>query len=667
MSGLDANRTANTRPAPYGRACTSCARAKCKCFYRLDGNDCERCHRLKKECIPSVSIRKRNGKKTHVSRTAQLEAKLEDLVSLLRHRTGPVPEGTPSHDASLATTGPTTPAWSTQSSTTQSEYNSPQPTQPSALPPYYASSLPPPPPPQNPSNSHDRGGGGGGGGGACPPPLASVPTAGATTNPPTANGAAPLTSPIPACVYVPDPVEAAAYLDTFRKYYLIFLPFVHLPATMTSEKLRDAYPFLWFAIMTVTCKHADRRLAMSDALKRFLAQKMVVDHEKSLDLLLGLVIIMGWTHYHIKGDKSILSVMASLAKSLVFDLGLNKVPSEPYISACLKTPFHPPAREKTQEERRAVLACFLLTSQISYAIKRLDSLTWTSHMDECLVALTQHREWDGDDLLAAQVKIQLIIEQLTRAAAQSPDGVPPNYVLSALRTQLHNHKAQLPPHLQQNDTILSAISYADLAIHELAMTRPNPAPAPASSLMRDMQRYEALEACLTAASDWFDRHFSIPSYVYVGMTFGSWWNMAHCLLTLYRLSVLDDDPAWDCRAVRKRLDLLAVLDRLEAGFQETAAARRLAAGLTVEEDIFGKFARFARSMRASWGSELAARGAAAGVAPPPPPPPPPPGDVAVVVNQTGVPGAEGGLCMTFLQQDDSEAWIAGLFDMNWEV
>lgn len=188
-----------------------------------------------------------------------------------------------------------------------------------------------------------------------------------------------------------------------------------------------------------------------------------------------------------------------------------------------------------------------------------------------------------------------------------------------------------------------------------------------------MQRHEALEACLSAAGDWFDRHFSIPSYVYVGMTFGYWWSMAHCALTLYRLSVLDDHEAggwWDCRAVRKRLDLLSVLDRLEAGFQEAAATRRLASGPTVEEDSFSKFARFARSMRNNWAKELAVagpeqrsgRGGGVPVAAGAP-------MEAGVVNAGGGGGAGGvdGLNMTFLQPDDSEAWIAGLFDMNWEV
>jgi hypothetical protein len=43
---------------------------------------------------------------------------------------------------------------------------------------------------------------------------------------------------------------------------------------------------------------------------------------------------------------------------------------------------------------------------------------------------------------------------------------------------------------------------------------------------------------------------------------------------------------------------------------------------------------------------------------------------AGVVNAGGGGGGAGGvdgLNMTFLQPDDSEAWIAGLFDMNWEV
>jgi len=96
---------------------------------------------------------------------------------------------------------------------------------------------------------------------------------------------------------MPNPLEAAESLVTFRQYMLIFLPFVHLPATMREDMLRETYPFLWFSIMTVTCKNADKRVLMSEAVKKFIAQKLVVEHEKDLDLLLALLVILGWYAY----------------------------------------------------------------------------------------------------------------------------------------------------------------------------------------------------------------------------------------------------------------------------------------------------------------------------------------------------------------------------------
>ena len=51
--------------------------------------------------------------------------------------------------------------------------------------------------------------------------------------------------------------------------------------------------------------------------------------------------------------------MTSLAKSLVYDMELNKAEPEPVATPCSK----PPHKAKIMAERRAVLACFLVTSQ----------------------------------------------------------------------------------------------------------------------------------------------------------------------------------------------------------------------------------------------------------------------------------------------------------------
>jgi len=80
-------------------------------------------------------------------------------------------------------------------------------------------------------------------------------------------------------------------------------------------------------------------------------------------------------------------------------------------------------------------------------------------MDDCLQILSEQREWDGDDLLVAQVKVQLVIEQVTQATTQSQDGTLSTFISDALRTQLQNIRFHLPDHLRQNGRSFRFIQY----------------------------------------------------------------------------------------------------------------------------------------------------------------------------------------------------------------
>lgn len=132
--------------------------------------------------------------------------------------------------------------------------------------------------------------------------------------------------------------------------------------------------------------------------------------------------------------------------------------------------------------------------------------------------------------------------------------------------------------------------------------------------------------------------------------------MAHCLLSLYRLSVLDD-PAWDRRAVRNKLDLLQICDQLKLGFEELSAKRRLDSGPTIEEDGFTKFNMMLRTMKSGWVAELAAidgvdlNGG---------------GHHSSSVDQYLDAGNANELNLPLFHAEDPEAWMAGLFDMNWD-
>lgn len=60
-------------------------------------------------------------------------------------------------------------------------------------------------------------------------------------------------------------------------------------------------------------------------------------------------------------------MFSNLAKSLVYDMALNKIPGDPTVFACFKpwTATMKP-KERTIEERRTVLACFYIMAQYVY-------------------------------------------------------------------------------------------------------------------------------------------------------------------------------------------------------------------------------------------------------------------------------------------------------------
>ncbi|KAL5337384.1 hypothetical protein BJX70DRAFT_369707 [Aspergillus crustosus] len=64
----------------------NCFKAKSKCDAGSDGQTCHRCHRLKKDCHPSDSMRRRTAQKAHHSRFAEMETKLDGVYALCRPR-----------------------------------------------------------------------------------------------------------------------------------------------------------------------------------------------------------------------------------------------------------------------------------------------------------------------------------------------------------------------------------------------------------------------------------------------------------------------------------------------------------------------------------------------------------------------------------------------------
>ena len=319
--------TNGSAPAGYGRSCTNCSRAKCRCILRPGGDVCERCHRLGKECHQMISQRKRAVKKASSSRTAQLEEKLDDLVSILRasqqHQSpSSHPNGHP--DPTRVSS--------------QSHHGAPYPHAP---------------------GQHQA---------SMPSALDSLATAATASRQHPDQGSAAYNPMTNETDHLPEPTpaEAEVYLSKFKGWLRNF-PLLHIEPSMTAAQLREEKPFAWLTIMCITTMSVAQQCTIKERVRRELAQKIIIDHEPSLDILQGLLIFLGFSACNAgpgPRNKPYAILFPKLAVSTACELGLIRSPTEEqYFANCFKPWIgRPPFKVRTMEERRSLLSLWFITS-----------------------------------------------------------------------------------------------------------------------------------------------------------------------------------------------------------------------------------------------------------------------------------------------------------------
>lgn len=88
--------------------------------------------------------------------------------------------------------------------------------------------------------------------------------------------------------------EADEILQRFRNQYLAMFPFVWIKPDTTAQELQRYRPFLWLNIKTLCEKNTERLHILGDRIKEMLARKVLVELERDIDVLLGLLVYLGW-------------------------------------------------------------------------------------------------------------------------------------------------------------------------------------------------------------------------------------------------------------------------------------------------------------------------------------------------------------------------------------
>ncbi|KAL4880587.1 hypothetical protein BJY04DRAFT_191050 [Aspergillus karnatakaensis] len=406
-------------------------------------------------------------------------------------------------------------------------------------------------------------------------------------------------------------------LDSFRLNRLPSLPFMYIPPNTNPETIKSQYPFLWHCMVTLYCKDTPRRYALHTELKSKAAQALLVNCERSLDLLLGVLTYLTWVGFECQPRKASLGPYMQMLAGLVMDIGLNRPPPvSPDMPGLQFMKIGPgPACKpwvslvRTMDERRAVVSCFLVSSALSHTLGRSDSLRWTPYMSECLDILAQANEVPGDALLVNLVRTQLVVDKIITDLGSDCDGIkdrdsakaPISFYIKGLQAQIDNIRTSIPPELAQNKTLTLHLHHAETAIYELAMTKPS-----TSTDDFSLTRLDQLATCLSAVQARFSILFTLPDTAFAYFPSTMLFPTAHSLIALLRLSTFEY-PGWDLAAVRQTLDILATTQRVAdkmAQVPTTLGIKNDPNAREGEFDCFTGASRVLNGLRATWAAKL---------------------------------------------------------------
>ncbi len=122
--------------------------------------------------------------------------------------------------------------------------------------------------------------------------------------------------------------DAEQCLVRFREMTLYF-PFVVLPANATLSSLAEESPMLLLAALAAASTSNRRsQMLLEKTLRVSLLESILLNGEKSLDLLAALLVYLAWYHFYCVPKMEASTQLIHLAISMCLDLGLHLKPEE---------------------------------------------------------------------------------------------------------------------------------------------------------------------------------------------------------------------------------------------------------------------------------------------------------------------------------------------------
>ncbi|KAJ0122334.1 hypothetical protein J7T55_002847 [Diaporthe amygdali] len=317
-------------------------------------------------------------------------------------------------------------------------------------------------------------------------------------------------------------------LEIYRNRLTPVFPFVVIPPDTTSERLKAERPFLFSAIcMSASISDVNSMRGQMVALTQRLMNEMMVESNRSMDLLLGILVMLAWYQNHCLMHAQ-LNNLLHLAQALLADLGLNRSPEVQERSNVMV--LNPPAPNRTtNEDRRAILGVWFLSSSVATGLMKALPMRFSRYIKQCLEDLEKASEHESDLLLVHLVKIQRLTERIHNWTSQEDEEddvsailkAPPAAYQVAFHGEIGRLQASLPASLTDNRLLQVYFAFVTLHLNEPPPIDAGQLKKLADSLnsvtLHGPSSLDSLYRAQSALKGFFEKWFEMPTDFYTAM------------------------------------------------------------------------------------------------------------------------------------------------------
>ncbi|TDZ68081.1 hypothetical protein CTRI78_v002418 [Colletotrichum trifolii] len=253
-------------------------------------------------------------------------------------------------------------------------------------------------------------------------------------------------------------------------------PFVVIRDDVSADVLGTARPFLMSCIRMVASFRSLRSMqGQMYELKQQISDRVLLRSERSLDLLSGLVVMLGWYQHHCLVHTQLNNFVA-LATTMVADMRLNRKPGWLERTKLMVNDLEN-VEERTNEQKRLLLGAWYLSSCVSTGLDATECTPLTAYMRQCLKEVEADAECESDILMVYLVKLQDILDRTARLSRQindddedeTPKGpvkAPFSAYVTALTAEFDALLNKMPFCVKNDDNMRIRINSVRIRLHE---------------------------------------------------------------------------------------------------------------------------------------------------------------------------------------------------------